>query len=172
MTSRSAPCRRWTRASPCWSPPPRAPARRSWQSTRWNARWAPPARAFYTTPLKALSNQKLGYVTARYGADRVGLLIAVANASSYGGGMLVCPEARLDDGKLDVCVIGEIPKWDFVRTFPKVFKGRHIDHPKVHMLRGQQIEVSAERPFQVFADGELVGRSRQRSRSWRGRFRS
>jgi diacylglycerol kinase (ATP) len=86
-----------------------------------------------------------------------GMLIAVANASSYGGGMLVCPEARLDDGKLDVCVIGEIPKWDFVRTFPKVFKGRHIDHPKVHMLRGQQIEVSAERPFQVFADGELVG---------------
>jgi diacylglycerol kinase (ATP) len=85
------------------------------------------------------------------------MLIAVANASSYGGGMLVCPEASLDDGTLDVCVIGEIPKWDFVRTFPKVFKGRHVDHPKVHMLRGKVIEVSAERPFQVFADGELVG---------------
>jgi diacylglycerol kinase (ATP) len=86
-----------------------------------------------------------------------GMLIAVANGSSYGGGMLVCPEARLDDGTLDVCVIGEIPKWDFVRTFPKVFKGRHVEHPKVLMLRGKKIEVSAERPFQVFADGELVG---------------
>jgi diacylglycerol kinase (ATP) len=85
------------------------------------------------------------------------MLIAVANASSYGGGMLVCPEASLEDGTLDICVIGEVSKWDFVRTFPKVFKGRHVDHPKVRMFRGKRIEVSAERPFLVFADGELVG---------------
>jgi diacylglycerol kinase (ATP) len=85
------------------------------------------------------------------------MMIAVANGSSYGGGMLVCPDARVDDGALDVCIIGEVSKWDFVRTFPKVFKGRHVSHPAVRMLRGEKIEISADRPFQVYADGEFVG---------------
>lgn len=85
------------------------------------------------------------------------MMIAVANATSYGGGMLVCPDAQVDDGLLDVCVIGEVSKWDFVRTFPKVFKGRHVDHPAVRMLRGEKVEISADRPFLVYADGELVG---------------
>lgn len=85
------------------------------------------------------------------------MMIAVANATSYGGGMLVCPDARVDDGALDVCVIGKVSKWDFVRTFPKVFKGRHVDHPAVRMLRGEKVEISGDRPFLVYADGELVG---------------
>jgi diacylglycerol kinase (ATP) len=85
------------------------------------------------------------------------MLIAVANGTSYGGGMLVCPAARVDDGALDVCVIGEVPKWDFVRTFPKVFRGRHVDHPAVHMLRGEKVEITGDRPSQVYADGEFVG---------------
>jgi diacylglycerol kinase (ATP) len=85
------------------------------------------------------------------------MMIAVANATSYGGGMLVCPDARIDDGLLDVCVIGEISRWEFVRTFPKVFKGRHVDHPAVRMLRGEKVEISADRPFLVYADGEFVG---------------
>jgi diacylglycerol kinase family enzyme len=72
--------------------------------------------------------------------------------------MRVTPDARSDDGLLDVCVIQELPKWQFVKTFPKVFSGKHVDHPAVTMLRGKEIEISAERPFQVYADGEPVGR--------------
>lgn len=89
--------------------------------------------------------------------DLRAMLIAVANASSYGGGMMVAPTARVDDGFLDVCVIGAVSKWDFVRTFPKVFKGQHVDHPAVKMLRGEKIEISADRRFWVYADGEPVG---------------
>lgn len=85
------------------------------------------------------------------------MLIAVANGSSYGGGMLVCPAARVDDGALDVCIIGEVPTWDFVRTFPKVFRGRHVEHPAVRMVRGEKVEITGDRPFQVYADGERVG---------------
>jgi len=85
------------------------------------------------------------------------MMLAVGNGSSYGGGMLVCPGARSDDGMLEVCVIQELPKWQFVTTFPKVFKGRHVDHPAVRMLRGREIEIAADRPFQVYADGERVG---------------
>jgi diacylglycerol kinase (ATP) len=86
-----------------------------------------------------------------------GMMLAVGNGTSYGGGMRVTPDARSDDGLLDVCVIQELPKWQFVKTFPKVFSGKHVDHPAVTMLRGKEIAISAERPFQVYADGEPVG---------------
>jgi diacylglycerol kinase (ATP) len=86
-----------------------------------------------------------------------GMMLAVGNGTSYGGGMRVTPDARSDDGLLDVCVIQELPKWQFVKTFPKVFSGKHVDHPAVTMLRGKEIGISAERPFQVYADGEPVG---------------
>jgi diacylglycerol kinase (ATP) len=86
-----------------------------------------------------------------------GMLIAVGNGVSYGGGMKVCPTAVPDDGLLDLCVIGDISKADFIRTFPKVFKGRHVEHPKVTVLRGKSVTISAERTLQVFADGEHVG---------------
>jgi diacylglycerol kinase (ATP) len=86
-----------------------------------------------------------------------GMLIAVGNGVSYGGGMKVCPTAVPDDGLIDLCVIGDISKAQFIKTFPKVFKGRHVDHPKVTVLRGKEVTISAERTLQVFADGEHVG---------------
>jgi diacylglycerol kinase (ATP) len=86
-----------------------------------------------------------------------GMLIAVGNGVSYGGGMKVCPTAVPDDGLIDLCVIGDISKFDFIKTFPKVFKGTHIEHPKVTVLRGKSVTISAERTLQVFADGEHVG---------------
>jgi diacylglycerol kinase (ATP) len=86
-----------------------------------------------------------------------GMLIAVGNGVSYGGGMMVCPTAVPDDGLIDLCVIGDISKPEFIKTFPKVFKGTHIEHPKVTVLRGKEVTISAERTLQVFADGEHVG---------------
>ena len=92
--------------------------------------------------------------------DRVslsGMLIAVGNGRSYGGGMHVCPSAMLTDGILDVCVVGGMSKGAFIRAFPRVFRGTHVTHPKVTMLRGAKIEISADRHFEVFADGEPAG---------------
>lgn len=87
----------------------------------------------------------------------MGMMIAVGNARSYGGGMKICPHAELDDGRLEVCVVEAMSKPRFVAAFPKVFSGRHVDHPRVTMLRGTKVEVEASRPFQVYADGEPVG---------------
>ena len=86
-----------------------------------------------------------------------GMLVAVGNGRSYGGGMRVCPDAQLDDGVLDITVVGEVSKPDFIKTFPKVFTGRHVSHPKVQQLRGADISITAERTLQVFADGEHAG---------------
>jgi len=83
-----------------------------------------------------------------------GMLIAVGNGESYGGGMRVAAGASLTDGQLEVCVVGGMSKGAFLRAFPKVFRGTHVTHPKVTMLSGKKVEISSDRPFDVYADGE------------------
>jgi YegS/Rv2252/BmrU family lipid kinase len=86
-----------------------------------------------------------------------GWLVAVANGPSYGGGMLVAPRASLADGLLEVVVIHDIGKLAFLRTFPKVFSGRHVEHPAVAVHRAAHVELDADRPLAVYADGEPAG---------------
>jgi len=70
--------------------------------------------------------------------------------------MFVAPDAELDDALLDVVMTGEVPKGRFLRNLPKVFKGTHLEEPEVSTLRAAEIEVSADRGFDVYADGECV----------------
>jgi YegS/Rv2252/BmrU family lipid kinase len=86
-----------------------------------------------------------------------GWLVAVANGPSYGGGMLVAPRASLADGLLEVVVIGAIGKLEFLRTFPTVFSGRHVEHPAVAVHRAARVDLDADRPLAVYADGEPAG---------------
>jgi YegS/Rv2252/BmrU family lipid kinase len=86
-----------------------------------------------------------------------GYSVAVGNSRSYGGGMLLLPHAELDDGKLDVLLSGDASKLAFLRELPKVFKGNHLDSPHVTVLRGEVIEVSSDRPFVIYADGDPIG---------------
>ena len=86
-----------------------------------------------------------------------GWLVAVANGPSYGGGMLVAPQASLADGLLEVVVISGIGKLEFLRTFPKVFSGRHVEHPAVTVHRAARVELDADRTLAVYADGEPAG---------------
>jgi YegS/Rv2252/BmrU family lipid kinase len=86
-----------------------------------------------------------------------GWSVAIANSKAYGGGMYVAPQAELDDGKLDVVLISESSKWEFLRDIPKVFKGAHTDNPRVQVVRGEVVEVSADRPFVIYADGDPIG---------------
>ncbi len=84
------------------------------------------------------------------------MIVAVANTSAYGGGMQIAPGARPDDGLLDVVVAGPIGRAEFARVFPRVFTGRHVDHPHVHVHR--VASVCVDTPGVVgYADGERVG---------------
>jgi len=85
-----------------------------------------------------------------------GYSVVVANSKAYGGGMFVAPDARLDDGLLDVVTTGVVSKRRFLLNLPKVFKGTHIDEPEVDVVRGAKVEVSADRAFAVYADGEHI----------------
>jgi diacylglycerol kinase (ATP) len=84
-------------------------------------------------------------------------LVAVANGPSYGGGMRVAPRASLADGLLDVVVIGAIGRLEFLRTFPQVFSGRHVEHPAVAVHRAARVDLDADRTLAVYADGEPAG---------------
>jgi YegS/Rv2252/BmrU family lipid kinase len=86
-----------------------------------------------------------------------GYSVVVGNSRSYGGGMLILPHAELDDGKLDVLVAKKSSKPTFLRELPKVFKGAHLDSPHAEVLKGEVIEVSSDRPFVIYADGDPIG---------------
>lgn len=86
-----------------------------------------------------------------------GWSVAAANSGAYGGGMLLAPHARLDDGLLDVVVTEATGRLHFLRTLPKIFKGTHVDDAAVHVLQGSTVHVAADRPFDVYADGDPIG---------------
>ena len=83
------------------------------------------------------------------------MLIAVGNGRSYGGGMLVCPQARLHDGLFDVMILEPVSKIEFLKVFPKVFSGSHISHPAVKTYRTSKISINADAV--AYADGERIG---------------
>ena len=83
------------------------------------------------------------------------MLVAVANGPSYGGGMRIAPDARVDDGLLEVVVAGPISRLELVRIFPKVFSGRHVDHPRVHVYRAACVRLESP-GIVAFADGERL----------------
>jgi YegS/Rv2252/BmrU family lipid kinase len=85
-----------------------------------------------------------------------GYTVAAANSGAYGGGMMMAPDASLEDGLLDVVMVGEAPKLRFLRLLPTVFKGEHVRQPNVEVLRAREIEVSADRPFMMYADGDPI----------------
>ncbi|MEV5932720.1 diacylglycerol kinase [Streptomyces sp. NPDC052079] len=83
-------------------------------------------------------------------------LVAVGNGPSYGGGMRICPGADLTDGLFDITVVGECSRATLLRVFPRVYRGTHIDHPAITVLRAATVELAAEQ-VTGYADGEPVG---------------
>jgi YegS/Rv2252/BmrU family lipid kinase len=83
-----------------------------------------------------------------------GYSVAAGNNRAFGGGMFVAPHAELDDGLLDVIVVSEVGKLRYLRGIPKAFKGTHVENEEVTELRAATVEISADREFAVYADGE------------------
>lgn len=81
-------------------------------------------------------------------------LLTVANGPSYGGGMKVCPDAKLNDGLFDVMVLGKVSRTELLKVFPKVYSGRHVGHPAVTFYRCREIEIIGS--GSSFADGEPI----------------
>jgi diacylglycerol kinase (ATP) len=83
------------------------------------------------------------------------MLIAIGNGQSYGGGMRVCPSADLHDGQLDIMILHPVSKLEFLKVFPTVYQGTHIEHPQVEILQAKKIRI--ESAAIAYADGERIG---------------
>jgi YegS/Rv2252/BmrU family lipid kinase len=111
--------------------------------------------------LGALATWKPAAFTVEVDGERTqfsGWSVGACNSKAYGGGMYAAPDAELDDGLLDVVYMERTSRARFVgKVLPKVFKGEHVNEPSVHVLRGAEVRVDADRPFMVYADGDPVG---------------
>jgi len=92
-------------------------------------------------------------------SDRPTLIAAIANTPLYGGGMKVAPQAQMDDGLLDVCVVAEMDPFRLFCMFPTVYAGRHLSIKEVEYFQATAVRMETECPMDVYADGEYVCRT-------------
>jgi YegS/Rv2252/BmrU family lipid kinase len=107
--------------------------------------------------VRTLLGWKPARFTIRVGDERerfTGYSVSVANSKAFGGGMFIAPDADLADGEFDIVTVGEVGKLRFLGNLPKVFKGTHVEEDEVRVFRAPRLELSASRPFPVYADGE------------------
>ncbi|WP_280455739.1 diacylglycerol kinase [Nocardia brasiliensis] len=84
------------------------------------------------------------------------VMVAIGNTRTYGGGMLICPDAEMDDGLLDLTVVGALSRREMLRLLPALSAGKRQIHPKVIQYRAAEIALSAP-DTPATADGEPAG---------------
>jgi diacylglycerol kinase (ATP) len=89
--------------------------------------------------------------------DQPVFLVAVGIGACYGGGMRIVPDAVIDDGLFDVCVVGKISRLEVLRLVPKTYSGGHRGHPAVQFFRCREVRAESAAPVRCQADGELAG---------------
>lgn len=131
---------------------------------RWRnslPRWIGGRARFSAAALAALGGYKNVRVSMRLDDERdfqiSSNLIVVANGKFAGGGMMLAPDAELDDGLLDVIVTDEATRWDVIKELPRIQRGGHLKNPKVTALRARRVSINSEGPMAVDLDGEAVG---------------
>ncbi len=83
--------------------------------------------------------------------------IEIMNSRKTGGEMLMAPEARIDDGLLDIVWVSRVNRRNLMKTFPKIFKGTHGSNPAVHFLRGKRITITSLEHQILLPDGDQLG---------------
>jgi diacylglycerol kinase (ATP) len=69
--------------------------------------------------------------------------------------MKIAPAAVIDDGRLDVVLVQHIGRLEFIRSFPRVLRGTHVDHPAVRMWKGTEATIETPEPSPVLVDGDV-----------------
>ncbi|HVG24542.1 MAG TPA: diacylglycerol kinase family protein [Thermoanaerobaculia bacterium] len=87
------------------------------------------------------------------------MFAAVGNTRQYGGGIRITPDARPDDGLLDLCIVHRTTRVELLKTLPKAYSGAHVKSPFVEMGRGREYHFESEQPMAVYADGEPLTRT-------------
>lgn len=122
-------------------------------------------RLYFTATLKALSRYRGQRMSLDFGQGRIwfqALLVEIMNGRSVGGGYLLTPDASIDDGLLDICLIHQLSWPEFFLHVPKSFRGKHTHLKQVVMGKTTKVVVESESPISVQVDGELWPRAEKR----------
>lgn len=122
--------------------------------------WLPRVLQYPATALHSLATFRPSTFSVTIdgvGRSFVAACVVVANSGYYGSGMRIAPSASIDDGELDVVVIGAAGRLDMIRSFPKVYEGGHIGLGNVHAFRGRSASVSSRPAVALGGDGEPLG---------------
>jgi diacylglycerol kinase (ATP) len=84
------------------------------------------------------------------------LFAAIGNAPEYGSGIRMLPQAKLDDGQLDLCFVPAMPKSLVLLHFHRIYSGTHLLVPRVRYLRASQVFLESDQPLPIYADGEYL----------------
>ncbi len=88
------------------------------------------------------------------------LLVVAANGGRFANGMRIAPDASVDDGLLDLCIVGETSLVEGVALLARVYRGAHVGRPKVRMERASELVIEQERDLPVQLDGEVSSAAR------------
>ena len=117
---------------------------------------APSIFTFAPFPMKVLTPPDAPSGTWVSRSDQPTMLAAFANTPQYGGGMKIAPQAKMDDGLLDVCILGAVDPFKLFCMFPTVYAGRHLGIKEVNYFQAPQVRLETEHALDVYADGEYV----------------
>ena len=114
---------------------------------------------FAPLPMKILTSSGGKDESWTVRSEQPTLVAAFANAPSFGGGMKIAPRAKMDDGLLDICIVGAVSPLRLLRLFPRVYSGHHLSMREVEYFQASRVRVETEQPLDVYADGEYVCRT-------------
>jgi diacylglycerol kinase (ATP) len=120
---------------------------------------APTIFTFAPLPVKILTRDENSGESWITRSDRPAILAAFANTPVYGGGMKVAPHARMDDGLLDVCIVGDVTPLKLLTMLPRVYTGSHLKMREVEYFQSDRVRIETKSPFAIYADGEYVGQT-------------
>ncbi|MFW6034779.1 MAG: diacylglycerol/lipid kinase family protein [Halothermotrichaceae bacterium] len=83
--------------------------------------------------------------------------VMVANGRFFGGGIKIAPFASPENGVFDIVILGDLSKREIVYNLARAYKGKHVSHPKVDIIKGRKIEVESSTKMIVEVDGEIIG---------------
>ena len=83
--------------------------------------------------------------------------LVISNSKFTGGKMKIAPSADVSDGRADLVLFNHVNRREMVAIFSAVFSGKHAAHPKVEMRQAARIQIEADPPLRLMADGELLG---------------
>ncbi len=127
--------------------------------------------AFFGATYKAIN--KLQPIPVRITLDDATLnvnctSVLIQNTRFCGGGLLMAPAARMDDGLFDVVVVNDIGKVDLMLNFPRIYSGRHLKHPKFSLYRSRSVRIDTPINLSKMFDGDIYGQTPVNAKVLRG----